>query len=213
MKAYTAYARGEGVWDHRTLFPQKSTFIFNHWQCIIKYCTCLECGQYAHICRSFMYNNTFEALFPTSKCTKRGFLWTQIVAPHRGFCKTAHRRYRIFSIVACGWIRGLNASQRSRVGVGINRSAKGLNVRLFELILVHKIAPNCEYFTNHLMQYVLQYFYNKKWDIRNTRNNEKSDSVELIHGLQRPLTRRGSNVHFYPFQCWEMKLCVKFNNK
>ena len=21
MKAYTAYARGEGVWDHRTLFP------------------------------------------------------------------------------------------------------------------------------------------------------------------------------------------------
>ena len=34
------------------------------------------------------------------------------------------------------------------------------------------------------MQYVLQYFYNKKWDIRNTRNNEKSDSVELIRGLQ-----------------------------
>ena len=31
-----------------------------------------------------------------------------------------------------------------------------------ELILAHKIAPNCEYFTNHLMQYVLQYFYNKK---------------------------------------------------
>ena len=22
MKAYTAYARGEGVWDHRTLFPE-----------------------------------------------------------------------------------------------------------------------------------------------------------------------------------------------
>ena len=97
MKAYTAYARGEGVWDHRTLFPRKSTFIFNHWQCIIKYCTCLECGQYAHICRSFMYNNTFEALFLTSKCTKRGFLWTQTVAPHRGFCKAAQRRYRIFS--------------------------------------------------------------------------------------------------------------------
>ena len=36
------------------------------------------------------------------------------------------------------------------------------------------------------MQYVLQYFYNKKWDIRNTRNNEKSDSVELIRGLQGP---------------------------
>ena len=30
MKAYTAYARGEGVWEHRTLFPRKSTFIFNH---------------------------------------------------------------------------------------------------------------------------------------------------------------------------------------
>ena len=30
MKAYTAYARGEGVSDHRTLFPRKSTFIFNH---------------------------------------------------------------------------------------------------------------------------------------------------------------------------------------
>ena len=97
MKAYTAYARGEGVWDHRTLSPRKSTFIFNRWQCIIKYCTCLECGQYAHICRSFMYNNTFEALFLTSKCTKRGFLWTQTVVPHRGFCKAAQRRYRIFS--------------------------------------------------------------------------------------------------------------------
>ena len=97
MKAYTAYARGEGVWDHRTLSPRKSTFIFNHWQYIIKYCTCLECGQYAHICRSFMYNNTFEALFLTSKCTKSGFLWTQTVAPHRGFCKAAQRRYRMFS--------------------------------------------------------------------------------------------------------------------
>ena len=97
MKAYTAYARGEGVWDHRTLFPRKSTFIFNHWQYIIKYCTCLECGQYAHICRSFMYNNTFEALFLTSKCTKGGFLWTQTVAPHRCFSKAAQRSYRIFS--------------------------------------------------------------------------------------------------------------------
>ena len=65
---------GEGVWDHRTLFPRKSTFSCNHWQWIIKYCTCLACGQYAHICRSFVYNNTFEALFLTSKCTKRGFL-------------------------------------------------------------------------------------------------------------------------------------------
>ena len=119
MKAYTAYARGEGVWDHRTLFPWKSTFICNHWQWIIKYCTCLQWGQYAHICRSFMYNNTFEALFLTSKCTKRGFLWTQTVAPHHGFCKAAQRRYRFFPL---------------------------------ELILVHIIAPNCEYFTNHLMQ-------------------------------------------------------------
>ena len=50
------------------------------------------------------------------------------------------------------------------------------------------------------MQYVLQYFYNKKWDIRNPQNNEKSDSVELIRGLQRPLTRCGSNVRaFLPF--------------
>ena len=99
MKAYTVYARGEGVWDHRTLSPRKSTFTFNHWQWIIKYCTCLECGQYAHICRSFMYNNTFEALFLflTSKCTNRGVLWTQTVAPHRGFCKAAQRRYRMFS--------------------------------------------------------------------------------------------------------------------
>ena len=30
MKAYIAYARGEGVWDHRTLFSRKSTFLFNH---------------------------------------------------------------------------------------------------------------------------------------------------------------------------------------
>ena len=48
------------------------------------------------------------------------------------------------------------------------------------------------------MQYVLQYFYNKKWDIRNTRNNEKSDSVELIRGLQRPLTSRKQRA-FLPF--------------
>ena len=57
MKVYTAYARGEGVWDHRTLSPRKSTFIFNHWQCILKYYTSLESGQYAHICWSFVYNN------------------------------------------------------------------------------------------------------------------------------------------------------------
>ena len=33
------------------------------------------------------------------------------------------------------------------------------------------------------MQYVLQYFDNKKWDIQNTRNNDKSDSAGLIRGL------------------------------
>ena len=38
-----------------------------------------------------------------------------------------------------------------------------------------------------------------KSDIWNTRNNEKNDSAELIRGLQRPLTPRGSNVHLYPF--------------
>ena len=27
MKAYAAYARGEGVWDHRTLFPENQHFI------------------------------------------------------------------------------------------------------------------------------------------------------------------------------------------
>ena len=166
------------------LSPRKSTFIFNHWQCIIKYCTCLECGQYGHICRSFMYNNTFEALFLTSKCTKRGFLWTQTVAAGANITAVSVRPHR-------------GATEFSPL----------------ELILVHKIAPNCEYFTNHLMHYVLQYFYNKKWDIWNTRNNEKSDSVELIRGLKGPLTRRGSNMHFYPFQCWATKRCVKFNNK
>ena len=30
------------------------------------------------------------------------------------------------------------------------------------------------------MQYVLQYFYNKKGDTRNTRNNENNESAELI---------------------------------
>ena len=27
MKAYTAYARGEGIWDHRTLFPENQHLI------------------------------------------------------------------------------------------------------------------------------------------------------------------------------------------
>ena len=40
-----------------------------------------------------MYNNTFEALFLTSKCTQSGFLWTQTVAPHRGFCMAAQSSY------------------------------------------------------------------------------------------------------------------------
>ena len=133
MKAYTAYARGEGVWDHRTLFPRKSTFIFNYWQCIIKYCTCLECGQYAHICRSFMYNNTFETLFQRQHVPKGAFFgrkqWRHIsvsVRPHRG------------------------ATEFSPL----------------ELIPVHNIARNCEYFTNHLMQYVLQYDFEKNQHFR-----------------------------------------------
>ena len=146
MKAYTAYARGEGVWDHCTLSPQKSTFIFNHWQCIIKYCTCLEFGQYAHMCRSFMYNNTFEALCLTSKCTKRGFLWTQTVAPHRG------------------------ATEFSPL----------------KLSLVHNIAPNCEYFTNHLMQYVFCNISTIKSEIFGTHGTMKSPipsswSVDYSH--------------------------------
>ena len=53
------------------LFPRKSTFNFNHWHCIVKYATCLESGQYAHICRSFMYNITFEALFLMSKYLRK----------------------------------------------------------------------------------------------------------------------------------------------
>ena len=28
MKAYTVYARGEGVWDHCTLFPPKTNIKF-----------------------------------------------------------------------------------------------------------------------------------------------------------------------------------------
>ena len=34
---------------------------------------------------------SFEALFPTSKCNKRGFLLTQKVAPHHGFCKATQQ--------------------------------------------------------------------------------------------------------------------------
>ena len=85
---------GRGSGTTVRFFRQKSTFILNRWQCIIKYATCLESGQYAHICRSSMYNNTFEALFLTSKRTQSDFLWTQTVAPHRGFCMAAQRRYR-----------------------------------------------------------------------------------------------------------------------
>ena len=62
--------------------------------CIIKYATCLESGQYAHICRSFMYNSTFEALFPKYRPTQRDFLWTQTVAPNPGFCMAAQKRFR-----------------------------------------------------------------------------------------------------------------------
>ena len=76
-------------------------------------------------------------------------------------------------------------------------------------ILVHKSHQTSNSsLTIYLMQYVQQYFYNKKWDIRNTRNNEKSDSAKLIRGLQRPLAPRGSNVPFCPFQCWATKRYV-----
>ena len=55
---------------------------------------CLEFGQYAHICRSFMYNSTFEAVFLMSKCTQSDFLWTQTVTRHPGFCMATQRRFR-----------------------------------------------------------------------------------------------------------------------
>ena len=70
---------GEGVWDHRTLSPRKSTFIFNHWQRIIKYCTCLESRQYAHICRSFITTHL------------RHFSWRQNVGPLRKAARTKPR--------------------------------------------------------------------------------------------------------------------------
>ena len=47
------------------------------------------------------------------------------------------------------------------------------------------------------MQYVPQYFYNKKWDIRNTRNNEKSDSAELIRAAALHTSRK--QRAFLPF--------------
>ena len=94
MRTYTAYARGRGSGTTERVFPRKSTFNFNHWQCIIKYATCPESGQYAHICRSFVYNITFEALFLMSKCTQSDFLWMQTVAPHRGFYMAAQRSFR-----------------------------------------------------------------------------------------------------------------------
>ena len=53
MKAYTAYVRGD-----------ESTFIFNYCQCIIKYGTCLEFGQCAHICRSVIQFSDVVAKTP-----------------------------------------------------------------------------------------------------------------------------------------------------
>ena len=91
IKAYTAYTRGEGVWDHRTLSPRKSTFIFNHWQWqyITKYGTqnMSIIRSRAHLIFSIiqlysmhtfvalMYNNPFKALFLTSKCMRIDFLF------------------------------------------------------------------------------------------------------------------------------------------
>ena len=129
MKAYTAYARGEGS-GTTVRFPPENQHLFLITDNIIKYCTCLECGQYAHICRSFMYNNTFEARFLTSTKLPKGAFFGRKQWRHTAVSVRPHRGATEFSPL--------------------------------ELILVHKIAPNCEYFTNHLMQYVLQYFYNKK---------------------------------------------------
>ena len=75
------------------------------------------------------FNNTFEALFLTSKCAKGAFF--------------GHKQWR-------------------HIAVSVRPHRGATEFSPLELILVHKIAPNCEYFTNHLTQYVLQYFYNKK---------------------------------------------------
>ena len=97
MKAYTAYARGRGSWTTVRFFPENQHLILITDNVLyLKYGrpTRLESGQTAHICRSFMYNYTFVALFLTSKCTQSNVLWTQTVAPHRGFSMAAQRRFR-----------------------------------------------------------------------------------------------------------------------
>ena len=59
MKAYTEYAREEGVWDHCTLFPENQHLIFYHWKCIIKHGTCLESGHTSFSpYRLYVYNNS-----------------------------------------------------------------------------------------------------------------------------------------------------------
>ena len=95
IKVYTVYARGEGVWDHRTLSSRKSTFIFNHWKCIIKYCTCLESGQYANIWIVGL-SCIITHLKHVSWCRNVRKV-AQTVAPHRGFCMAAQRRCRFCS--------------------------------------------------------------------------------------------------------------------
>ena len=60
-----------------------------------------------------MYNNTFEALFLTSKCTKLGAFFGRKKWRHTAVSVRPHRDATAFSSL--------------------------------ELILVHKIAPNCEY--------------------------------------------------------------------
>ena len=70
MKAYTAYARGRGSGTTVRFPPENQHLIL------------------------ITDNVTFEALFLMSKCTQSDVLWTQTVAPHRGFCMAAQRRFR-----------------------------------------------------------------------------------------------------------------------
>ena len=140
----------------------------------ILYATCLESGQYAHICRSFMYYITFESLFLTSKCTQSDFLWTQTVAPHRGFCMAAQKRYRFCS--ACS-------------------------------DFTSQTAPNRELFTNHLMQYGIQY------------STIKSDIYGTHGTMKRPIPPDWSVDYSGPLHLavatfiFNIERYVKFNNK
>ena len=62
MKVYTAYARRRGS-GTTVRFSPENQHLFLITDNVLFKIMHIECGQYAHICRSFMYNNTFEALF------------------------------------------------------------------------------------------------------------------------------------------------------